>query len=101
MNLLTSLVVAKNSKIGTNFISSLSSGSSIHVLIGRPFSESKVYAMGNKSFKMIQQLRDTKTGEVKTVSHCVLVSIDRATGTTKPVDEAYRRAIVEFEKLND
>ena len=63
--------------------------------------ESRVYEMGNKSFKMIQQLRDTNTGEVKTVSHCVLVSIDRATGATKPVDEAYRRTIVEFDKIND
>ena len=61
--------------------------------------ESKVYAMGNKSFKMVQQLRDTTTGEVKTVSHCVLVSIDRATGTTKPVDERYRKAIMNFETI--
>ena len=37
-----SLVLDKNSSIGTNFISSLSFGSSIHVLIGSPLSESKV-----------------------------------------------------------
>ena len=61
--------------------------------------ESKVYAMGNKSFKMIQQLRDTHSGDVKTVCHSVLVSIDRQTGATKPVDETYRKAIMNFETI--
>lgn len=61
--------------------------------------ESKVYAMGNKSFKMIQQLRDTNTDEVKTMCHSVLVSIDRTSGATKPMNETYRQTICQFEKL--
>lgn len=60
--------------------------------------ESRVYHIGNKSFKMVQQLRDMNSGEVKTICHSVLVSIDRQTGASKPVDESYCQAICLFEK---
>ncbi len=63
--------------------------------------DTKVVALGNKSMKMMQQLRDAKTGTVKTVSHCVLSGFDRATHTSKPICEAYKNAIRLFEQLQD
>ncbi len=63
--------------------------------------DTKVVALGNKSMKMRQQLRDAKTGIVKTVSYCVLSGFDRVTHTSKPISEAYKNAIRSFEQLQD
>lgn len=63
--------------------------------------DTKVVALGNKSMKMRQQLRDSKTGIVKTVSYCVLSGFDRVTHTSKPISEAYKNAIRSFEQLQD
>lgn len=63
--------------------------------------DTKVIALGNKSMKMMQQLRDAKTGIVKTVSCCVLSGFDRVTHTSKPISEAYKNAIRSFEQLQD
>ena len=57
-----------------------------------------IYEVGNKSIKMIQQLRDTETNEVKTICKSVLVTINRATGEPIPVSEEYQEVIREFEE---
>lgn len=55
--------------------------------------ETKIISVGNKSIKLIQQLRDSDTNVVKTTCHSVLVCIDRENGGSKPISEEYRRLI--------
>ena len=61
--------------------------------------ESKIVEIGNKSLKMVQRLRDTKTNTVKTICHSVLAGFDRTTHHSIPIQEAYKRLIREFESL--
>ncbi len=63
--------------------------------------DTKIVALGNKSMKMMQQLRDTGTGIVKTTSYCVLSGFDRVTHTSKPISEASKQVIRSFEHLQD
>ena len=59
--------------------------------------DTKIYEIGNKSMKMIQQLRDKNSNQVKTICRSVLSGIDRNTGTSIPISEEYRRLIGAFE----
>ena len=59
--------------------------------------ESKIVEIGNKSLKMLQQLRDTKTNTVKTTCLSVLSGFDRTTHQSIPINEEYKRLIREFE----
>ncbi|MCR4680447.1 MAG: acyl-CoA thioesterase [Bacteroidales bacterium] len=63
--------------------------------------ESKVVAIGNKSVKMMQQLRDTNTNVVKTTCYSVLAGFDRITHQSIPIRDEYRRLFHEFEQLPD
>lgn len=60
--------------------------------------ETKVYDIGNKSFKMIQRLIDTETGEVKTIGKSVLVGFDRETQKSIEISAKYRHLFAKFEK---
>ena len=55
--------------------------------------ESRVTEMGNSSFKMEQCLRDCKTGEIKTVCHCVVVYFDRETNKSERIPDADRQLL--------
>ncbi len=63
--------------------------------------ESKVVAIGNKSVKMMQQLRDVDTNVVKTTCYSVLAGFDRLTHTSLPIRDDYKRLFREFEQLSD
>ncbi len=61
--------------------------------------ESKIIEIGNKSLKMLQQLRETKTNTVKTTCLSVLAGFDRTTHQSIPINEEYKRLIREFEGM--
>lgn len=63
--------------------------------------ESKVLSIGQKSVKMMQQLRDTRTNRVKTICYSVLAGFDRQTHTSIPIREEYKQLFREFEGLQD
>ncbi|MBO4232668.1 MAG: acyl-CoA thioesterase [Bacteroidales bacterium] len=59
--------------------------------------ESSVYELGTKSVKMVQRLKDSVSGVVKTECRSVLACIDRAKNIAVPVSDEYRRLFIEFE----
>ena len=59
--------------------------------------ETAVVEIGNKSFKLLQHLVDLDTKEVKCICHTVMVCFDAKTKTTRPISEAWRKAMVDFE----
>lgn len=61
--------------------------------------ETKIYEIGNKSLKMIQQLRDTHTNTVKTICKSVIVGFDRETKSSIPIQEIYKEKIRNYEGL--
>ena len=52
--------------------------------------ESRVTEMGNSSFKMEQYLRDSKTNEIKTLCHAVVVYFDRTTNKSERIPDSDR-----------
>lgn len=63
--------------------------------------ETRVLSIGNKSVKMMQQLRDMCTGTVKTTCYSVLAGFDRITHQSIPIREEYKKMFTEFESLPD
>lgn len=61
--------------------------------------KSKVLALGNKSFKMVQQLIEERTGEVKTTCHSVICGFDRGKHSSLPIREEYKQRISEVEGI--
>ncbi|MEG1555237.1 MAG: acyl-CoA thioesterase [Bacteroidales bacterium] len=61
--------------------------------------ESKIYELGNKSFKMIQQIRDLDTNIIKTVCKSVVAGFDRQKHIAIPIREIYKQKMREFEGL--
>ena len=61
--------------------------------------ETAIYHIGNKSISMIQQLRSREEGSVKTICKSVLSGFDRTTESSAPIQEKYKEAIRNFEKL--
>ena len=59
--------------------------------------ETAVVEIGNKSFKLLQQLIDLDTNEVKCVCHTVMVCFDAKTKTTRAISDEWRKAMAEFE----
>ncbi len=59
--------------------------------------ETAVVEVGNKSFKLLQQLIDLDTNEVKCVCRTVMVCFDATTKTTRPISEEWRKAMAGFE----
>jgi acyl-CoA thioesterase FadM len=57
--------------------------------------ESRVTEIGNSSFKMEQCLRDSKTNEIKTMCHAVVVYFDRGTNKSERIPEADRKLFEE------
>ncbi len=57
--------------------------------------ESRVTEMGNSSFKMEQCLRDSKTGEVKTLCHAVVVYFDREANKSERIPDGERMKLME------
>lgn len=61
--------------------------------------ESKIYEIGNKSLKMIQQLIDTKSNTVKTLCKSILAGYDRSLNQSVKIKEIYKEKIAAFEKI--
>lgn len=59
--------------------------------------ETAVVEIGNKSFKLLQQLIDLETNEVKCVCQTVMVCFDAKTKTTRPISDEWRKAMADFE----
>lgn len=63
--------------------------------------ETAVVEIGTKSFKLLQQLIDLDTNEVKCISKTVMVCYDANTKTTRPISDEWRNAISAFERMWD
>ena len=59
--------------------------------------QTAVVEIGDKSFKLLQQLVDTDTNEVKCICHTVMVGFDAKNKNTHRIDDEWRKAIAEFE----
>ena len=59
--------------------------------------ETAVAEIGNKSFKLLQQLIDVETKEVKCVCQTVMVCYDAKTKTSRPISDNWRKAMADFE----
>ncbi|MDD4991535.1 MAG: thioesterase family protein [Paludibacter sp.] len=60
--------------------------------------ETAVVEIGNKSFKLLQHLIDLDTKQVKCICQTVMVCFDAITKTTRPISEAWRKAMADFEQ---
>lgn len=59
---------------------------------------SKVTQIGTKSMQMLQCIREKNTGEIKTVSHSVMVGFNRKEDASMAIKDFWREKISEFEK---
>jgi acyl-CoA thioester hydrolase len=59
--------------------------------------ETAVVKIGNKSFKLLQQLIDVDTNEVKCICQTVMVCYDAKTKSTYPVSDKWRKAMADYE----
>ena len=63
--------------------------------------QTTVVEIGNKSFKLFQQLIDVDTNEVKCICQTVMVGFDAKTKATKPISDEWRKAMTDFEGRGD
>lgn len=56
-----------------------------------------IYHLGNKSLKMLQQLREVESGQVKTSCESVMVAINKGAGQSVLIPEQWKKAIRKFE----
>ena len=59
--------------------------------------QTSVTEIGNKSFKMLQQVINTVTDEVKCICRTVMVGFDKASNNSQPIPEEWKTAIAKFE----
>jgi acyl-CoA thioester hydrolase len=59
--------------------------------------ETAVVEIGNKSFKLFQELIDVETNEVKCICQTIMVCFDAKTKTTRPISDEWRKAMADFE----
>ena len=60
--------------------------------------QTAVVEIGDKSFKLLQQLIDTETNEVKCICQTIMVGFDAKTKTTRTINNDWRKAIADFEE---
>ncbi|WP_029905250.1 thioesterase family protein [Prevotella sp. 10(H)] len=63
--------------------------------------DSKVTKLGEKSGVFLQQIRNTKNGEIKCRCKTVFVTYDAHTQSSMPVPDVWRKIISEYEGLED
>ncbi|TVR68655.1 MAG: acyl-CoA thioesterase [Marinilabiliales bacterium] len=54
--------------------------------------------LGNKSIHMVQEVRDTESGNVMASSRCILVAFDAAMNCSIPLPGEWRQSVMSFEK---
>lgn len=52
----------------------------------------------DKSFRLLQVIRECNTGEIKSVCETVMVSFDPATGKSRSLPDQWRKMLCEFER---
>lgn len=55
-------------------------------------------AIHEKSFRILQLIREARTGQIKSCCETVMVCFDTATGQTCPVSDEWRRNLSAFER---
>jgi len=63
--------------------------------------QTAVTEIGNKSFKLFQQVVNTDTKEVKCICTTVMVGFDFQTGMSKVISDEWKHAICEYEGRDD
>ena len=63
--------------------------------------QTAVTEIGHKSFKLLQQLIDLDTNEVKCICNTVMVGFDAQTKTTRKITKEWRKAINQYEGRGD
>jgi len=58
----------------------------------------KIYWLGNKSLKMFQQIKNTKTNDLKATCDSVMVAYNDSANKPYPIPDNWRQKIIEFEK---
>ena len=53
--------------------------------------------IGNRSFKLLQRIINTTTGEIKGICRTIMVGFDVATGVSAPISDEWKNAIRQFE----
>ena len=56
--------------------------------------------IGNRSFKLLQQIVNTQTGQIKGICRTVMVGFDIGTGSAAPISDECKEAICQFEGKN-
>ncbi|WP_321424731.1 acyl-CoA thioesterase [uncultured Bacteroides sp.] len=63
--------------------------------------QTAVVEIGNKSFKLFQQLIDVDTNEVKCICQTVMVGFDAKTKATRTISDEWKKAMIDFEGRGD
>ncbi|MBQ7824230.1 MAG: acyl-CoA thioesterase [Bacteroidaceae bacterium] len=63
--------------------------------------QTKVTGIGNKSFKMLQQIINTQTKQIKCICTSIMVGFDIKTASAKEISEEWKQDIIEYEGRND
>ena len=53
--------------------------------------------IGNRSFKLLQRIINTTTGEIKGICRTIMVGFDVTTGVSAPISDEWKNAIRQFE----
>lgn len=56
--------------------------------------------IGNRSFKIMQRIINTETGELKGVCRTIMVGFDVATGISAPISDEWKQAICRYENAD-
>ena len=62
--------------------------------------ESAILEVGNSSFKMVQQLVDQRTGEIKTLCYAVVVYFDRDANKSERIPDRDRKMLGKWKTEN-
>lgn len=60
----------------------------------------KTESIGEKSFKLLQALREKNTGEIKSLCETVMVGYDAVQRQSREIPEEWRKAFENFEGMN-
>lgn len=60
--------------------------------------KTKIYEVGHKSVKIVQELFDEKTQRVKSVCRTIMCGFDPKTNTSLPISDEWRTLIKSYEK---
>ena len=77
--------------VNADFLSPIYSGEAIAV-------QTATVEIGNRSFKLLQQIINTETGQVKGICRTVMVGFDITAGTAALISDDWKDALCRFEE---